>query len=112
VTGREQELIAREMLAQPELLGIRLKERRWEDVAALVRYVKRGVPTDLAMTDPALYKTLRDQITVFHLRGGGALNLEALERLAKRAEDERGSKASAGSTPHSATSAPSRLLTG
>jgi hypothetical protein len=96
VTAREEELIAREMLARPELLGIRLKERRWEDVAALVRYVRRGVPADLAMTDPALYKTLRDQITVFHLRGGGALNLASLERLTKHAEDERGSKATAG----------------
>ncbi len=44
---------------------------------------------DLAMTDPALYKTLRDQITLFHLRGGGALNLEALERLAA-GEDQEG----------------------
>jgi hypothetical protein len=33
------------------------------------------------MTDPALYKTLRDQITRFHLRGGGAINLAKLERL-------------------------------
>ncbi len=89
MTAREQELIAREMLARPELLGIRLKERRWADVAALVRYVRRGVPDDLAMTDPALYKTLRDQITLFHLRGGGALNLEALERLAA-GEDRKG----------------------
>jgi len=83
MSPREQELIAREMLESPELLGIRLKEKRWADVAALVRYVRRDVPADLAMTDPALYKTLRDQITRFHLRGGGALNLAKLERLAK-----------------------------
>jgi hypothetical protein len=86
VTAREQELIAREMLARPELLGIRLRERRWGDVAALVEYVKRGVPDDLAMTDPALFRTLHDQITHFYLRGGGALSLAALNRLAARAE--------------------------
>lgn len=82
MTPREEELIAREMLERPELLGIRLKEKRWADVAALVRYVRHDVPEDLAMTDPALYKTLRDQITLFHLRGGGSLNLATLERLA------------------------------
>lgn len=82
MTPREEELIAREMLERPELLGIRLKEKRWADVAALVRYVRHDVPADLAMTDPALFKTLRDQITLFHLRGGGALNLATLERLA------------------------------
>jgi len=86
VTAREQELIAREILARPELLGIRLRERRWGDVAALVEYVNRGVPDDLAMTDPALFRTLRDQITHFYLRGGGALNLAALNRMAARAE--------------------------
>jgi len=82
MTPREEELIAREMLERPELLGIRLKEKRWSDVAAVVRYVRHDVPADLAMTDPALYKTLRDQITLFHLRGAGALNLATLERLA------------------------------
>jgi hypothetical protein len=87
MTPREEELIAREILERPELLGIRLKEKRWGDVAALVRYVQHDVPADLAMTDPALYKTLRDQISLFHLRGGGALNLSTLERLAAHADE-------------------------
>lgn len=82
MSAREEELTAREMLEHPELLGIRLKEKRWADVAALVRYAKRDVPTDLAVTDPALYKTLRDQITRFFLRGGASLNLQKLEQLA------------------------------
>ncbi|MCE9630382.1 MAG: hypothetical protein K8S94_06655 [Planctomycetia bacterium] len=82
MTPREQELIAREMLEHPALLGIRLKEKRWGEVAALVRYVKDDVPIDLAMTDPALYKTLRDQITLLRLRGVGSLNLAKLEALA------------------------------
>ena len=86
MTPREEELIAREILERPELLGIRLKEKRWADVAALVRYVRHDVPADLAMTDPALFKTLRDQITLFHLRGGGALNLAKLERLASSSD--------------------------
>lgn len=82
MTAREEELTAREMLENPELLGKRLKERRWADVAALVRYARRDVPPALALTDPALYRTLREGVTHFHLRGGGALDLEKLEALA------------------------------
>jgi hypothetical protein len=90
MSPREQELVAREMLDRPELLGVRLKEKRWADVAALVRYVQQDVPKNLAMTDPALYKTLRDQITRFHLRGGGALNLAKLEQLAEACPPSKG----------------------
>jgi len=75
-------MTAREMLEKPELLARRLKERRWADVAALLRYVKHDVPPSLAQTDPALYRTLREGITQFYLRGGGALNLEKIESLA------------------------------
>ncbi|TDU80917.1 hypothetical protein EI77_00218 [Prosthecobacter fusiformis] len=82
MSAREEELIAREMLEHPELLGIRLKEKRWAEVAALVRYAQRDVPKELAVTDPALYRTLREQVTRFFLRGGGALNLQKLEQLA------------------------------
>jgi hypothetical protein len=86
MTAREEELTAREMLEKPELLGRRLKERRWADVAALVRYVRHDVPPSLALTDPALYRTLREGVTLFHLRGGGALDLEKLEALAAEAQ--------------------------
>jgi hypothetical protein len=83
MTAREEELIAREMLEKPELLARRLKERRWADVAALVRYVERDVPPALAMTDPALYRKLREGVTLFHLRGGGALDVRKLDALAE-----------------------------
>ena len=98
MTPREQELTAREMLERPELLGIRLKENRWADVAALVRYARHDVPAELAMTDPALYKTLRDQITRFYLRGGGAINLAKLERLMMGNERDAGDRDAGDST--------------
>lgn len=80
---RDEELVARRILAHPDQLGIALKERRWMDVAALVTFVQeRDHDHDLAMTDAALYRTLRQQITTFYLRGGGALNLEKLRKLA------------------------------
>ena len=80
--SRNDELIARQILAHPEQLGIALKEKRWADVAAVVTLAQQDAPQDLAMTDPALYRTLRHHITTFYLRGGGALSLEKLRKLA------------------------------
>lgn len=81
--SRNEEIIARRLLAQPGSLGVALKEKRWADVVSLVSFVREQANShDLAMTDAALYKTLRQQITTFYLRGGGALNLEKLRQLA------------------------------
>lgn len=82
MNAREEELIARHLLEHPDELGAYLKEKRWAEVAALVRYARRDVPPDLAATDPALYRTLREGVTRFYLRGGGVLNLAKLEALA------------------------------
>jgi hypothetical protein len=82
MTAREQDLTARAMLEKPELLARCLKEKRWAEVAALVRYVEHDVPPELAQTDPALYRTLREGVTQFHLRGGTALDLKKIEALA------------------------------
>lgn len=81
--SRTEELVAQHLLAEPDRLGQALKEKRWADLVALVTYVRRqDVTHDLAMTDPALYRTLRQHITTFYLRGGGALNLDKLRHLA------------------------------
>lgn len=85
MNARDESLIARELLLKPGLLGQRLKERRWADVAALVRYAQQDVPKSLALSDPALYEALREGVTRFYLRGGEGLSLEKLEALA--AED-------------------------
>lgn len=84
MTAREEELIARELLARQELIDVYLKEKRWAEVAALVRYARREVPPALASTDPALYRTLREQITRFFLNGGAVFSLSRLEELAVR----------------------------
>lgn len=81
---REQELVARELLEHPELVGVFLKQKRWAELAALVRFARRDVPVELAQTDPALYRRLREQITRFFLLGGDVLSLEALEAKAGR----------------------------
>lgn len=78
MTAREEELVARHLLAHPEDVDVYLKQRRWAEVAALVRYARRDVPVELAATDPALFRTLREQVTRFFLRGGDVLSLEKL----------------------------------
>lgn len=82
MTAREEELTARYLLANPEEVDVYLKQKRWSEVAALVRFTHREVSTDLASTDPALYRTLREQITRFFLLGGGRFSLDSLEQIA------------------------------
>ena len=81
MTAREEELIARELLARQELIDVYLKEKRWAEVAA-IRFARREVPPALASTDLALYKTLREQITRFFLNGGAVFSLTRLKQLA------------------------------
>ena len=83
MTAREEELTARALLADPAQVNIYLREKRWAELAALVRFARRDVPVEFAQTDPALYRQLREQITRFFLRGGDVLSLKKLEALAR-----------------------------
>ena len=78
MNAREEELIARALLADPEQVNICFHQKRWAELAALVRFARRDVPVELAQTDPALYRQLREQITRFFLRGGDVLSLKQL----------------------------------
>ena len=82
MNAREEELVAGALLADPDATLECFHQKRWAELAALVRFVRRDVPVELAQTDPALYRTLRDQVTRFFLRGGDALCLEKIEALA------------------------------
>jgi hypothetical protein len=83
MNAREEELTARALLADQQQIDICLHEKRWAELAALVRFARRDVPVQLAQTDPALYRQLREQITRFFLRGGDVLSLKQLEMLAR-----------------------------
>ena len=83
MNAREEELTARALLADPAQVEIYFHQKRWAELAALVRFVRRDVPVQLAQTDPALYRQFRDQITRFFLRGGDVLSLKKLEALAR-----------------------------
>ena len=76
---REEELAAHALLENPELVDIYYKEKRWAELAALVRFARRDVPISLAQTDPPLYRLLRDQITRFFLLGGDVFSLRKLQ---------------------------------
>lgn len=80
--AREEELTVRALLADPPQVDVYLQQKRWAELAALVRFAQRDVPVQLAQTDPALYRQLREQITRFFLRGGDVLSLKKLEALA------------------------------
>ena len=83
MTAREEELAARALLADQEQIDVYLRQKRWAELAALVRFVQRDVPVQLAQTDPALYRQLREQITRFYLRGGDMFSLKKLESLVR-----------------------------
>lgn len=82
MNAREEELTARALLADPAQVDVYLRQKRWRELAALVRFARRDVPVQLAQTDPALYRQLREQITRFFLRGGDVFSLKQLEILA------------------------------
>ena len=84
MNAREEELTARALLADPQQVDICLREKRWAELAALVRFARRDVSAQLAQTDPALYRQLREQITRFFLRGGDVLSLEKLEAMTRK----------------------------
>ena len=86
LTARQQELTARHLLAHPEQVAIYLKQKRWTELAALVEFAQKDAPQSLTHTDPALYRTLRQQITEFRLRGWSCLNLKKLRELAEYGE--------------------------
>jgi len=83
MNAREEELIARTLLADQSQIDVYLAEKRWPELAALVRFARNDAPVHLAQTDPALYRQLREQITRFFLRGGDVFSLKRLESLAR-----------------------------
>jgi len=82
LTARQRELTARHLLAHPEQIPVCLKQRRWDELAALVQFAENDAPRSLTHTDPALYRMLRQQITDFRMRGWSCLSLKKLKELA------------------------------
>ena len=84
---RNKKLMALSHLAKPALLTQAMVEKRWADVATTISFAETDAPISLASTGPKLYRQIRDNITRFYLRGGGAISLEKLRRLAQTSPD-------------------------
>lgn len=48
MNAREEELTARALLADPAQVDVYLQQKRWAELAALVRFARRDVPVQLA----------------------------------------------------------------
>ncbi len=59
-----------------------LKEKRWDALASAAEIAWLDVDKRLALTDPALFRALREAITLFHLKGWGSLDRQALQQRA------------------------------
>lgn len=79
--GRKAQMTAVHLLTHPEEIGVYLAQKRFAAVADLADYIARDVPTELAHTDPALFRTLRKAVTELHVRGYGSLNARVLRKL-------------------------------
>ena len=62
------------------------KERDWELLEEVARLAQADAPTELAVTDPALFKAWRDAVTRFHKAGWTAMTPERV--VAVRREEE------------------------
>ena len=98
LAARQRELVARHLLAHPEEIPIYLKERRWEQLAALVEFAAKDAPLGLVHTDPALYRLLRQQIAEFRIRGWSCLSFEVLQQLASHSGAGREPRGQAGAS--------------
>ena len=84
--NRNYELAARHLLANLDQIPVYIRDRRWREVAAVVRFAAQDAPLSLIGTDNAQYRYLRSKITEFRIAGWSKLNLERLEALAEKAE--------------------------
>lgn len=83
LTARERELVARDLLSHQEKIPQFMAAHRWEELHALAAFVSKDIAKDIAQTDPALFRTLRSQVTEYYIKGWGSLNLAHLSKLAQ-----------------------------
>ena len=84
MSARDREVFAIQFLLSGEspaalVAGSGFEE---EEADAVIRYIRDDVPDDLAMTDPFLYRALRDRVTQLKLDGYGLKNPAARRKLA------------------------------
>ncbi len=67
--NREQMLTIEHYLEDSQLLAEAIKNSQWDDVQLVIDYLNADIPYELALTDPAKFKYLRERVTDFVIKG-------------------------------------------
>jgi hypothetical protein len=82
MTNREQWVtgtgLLLEFLGDDLVLARAIRDRRWSALLAAAELANGEIDATLAVTDPALYRALRDAVTKYHMRGYGCLDVASL----------------------------------
>jgi len=73
--------LMKQLLTDPFLIGRLIRERSYDDLWAMALIIHNDVDPRYALTDPALYKMLREAVTLAHLKGYGGLCLDRIANL-------------------------------
>lgn len=65
------------------------RRRDWELLEEIARIAQADAPLDMAMTDPAMFVTLRNAITRYHLKGWTRMTPERVRLVAADAQREQ-----------------------
>lgn len=76
--------LLREYLTDDYVLARALRERRWSDLLAAAELANNGIDHEYAVTDPILYKNIRDATTKYFMRGYGCLHVPLLREQAEK----------------------------
>lgn len=76
------------------------KSRDWELLEEIARIAHEDAPLDMAAVDPAMYATLRNAITRFHLKGWSEMTPERVREVAAKAAMRQTQQARPSSAPN------------
>jgi hypothetical protein len=71
MSARDKEVFAVQFLLSGESPASLAVKGMAEEARAVIGYIRADVPDSLAMTDPQLYRRLRDRVTDLKMRGYG-----------------------------------------
>lgn len=79
--SKEQETDAIHLLLNYDAFLAAVGNKDWDRVLNVLKYAKQDISSELAQTDPALYKNLRDAVTRLHIQGWIPKSLRGLEKM-------------------------------
>ncbi len=82
-TARTLYVEALDILLRSKMASV-VKSRDWDLLREVARLAQQDAPTDLAMTDPALYEAWRNAVTRFHEGGWTAMTVDRIDHVLKQ----------------------------